>query len=152
LQIDAVPRKQVELTALSINDIKTRRVFILADGKKSLGQIYQLCNIDEDQGTALVKVLLEGGYISLTSEKISVPVKRTVSDQQLVYIADFVEKLTDELTNYLGPVAEMLVKRIELPEQVITKGEINMVLSLLAKEIEGEGDKQLFLTKMRAAF
>jgi hypothetical protein len=151
LQIDAVPRKQVELTALSINDIKTRRVFILADGKKSLGQIYQLCNIDEDQGTALVKVLLEGGYISLTSEKISVPVKRTVSDQQLVYIADFVEKLTDELTNYLGPVAEMLVKRIELPEQVITKGEINMVLSLLAKEIEGEGDKQLFLTKMRAA-
>ena len=152
MQIDAVPRKQVELTALSINDIKTRRVFILADGKKSLGQIYQLCNIDEDQGTALVKVLLEGGYISLTSEKISVPVKRTVSDQQLVYIADFVEKLTDELTNYLGPVAEMLVKRIELPEQVITKGEINMVLSLLAKEIEGEGDKQLFLTKMRAAF
>jgi hypothetical protein len=152
LQIDAVPRKQVELTALSINDIKTRRVFILADGKKSLGQIYQLCNIDEDQGTALVKVLLEGGYISLTSEKISVPVKRTVSDQQLVYIAEFVEKLTDELTNYLGPVAEMLVKRIELPEQVITKGEINMVLSLLAKEIEGEGDKQLFLTKMRAAF
>lgn len=151
MQIDAVPRKQVELTALSINDIKTRRVFILADGKKSLGQIYQLCNIDEDQGTALVKVLLEGGYISLTSEKISVPVKRTVSDQQLVYIADFVEKLTDELTNYLGPVAEMLVKRIELPEQVITKGEINMVLSLLAKEIEGEGDKQLFLTKMRAA-
>lgn len=150
--MDAVPRKQVELTALSINDIKTRRVFILADGKKSLGQIYRLCKIDEDQGAALVKVLLDGGYISLPSEKISVPAKKTESDQQLVFTADFVESLIDELTNYLGPVAEMVIKRIELPEQVITKGEISMVLSLLAKEIEGEGDKQLFLTNMRAAF
>ena len=153
MQIDAVPKKQVELTALSINDIKTRRMFILADGKKSLGQIYRLCNIDEDQGAALVQELLNGGYISLSSEKkISVPAKSTEFDRESISTADFVERLIDELTNYLGPVSEMLVKRIEIPEPVITNGEISVVLSLLANEIDVEGDKQLFLKNMRAAF
>jgi hypothetical protein len=46
----------------------------------------------------------------------------------------------------------MLVKRIEIPEPVITNGEISVVLSLLANEIDGEGDKQLFLKNMRVAF
>jgi len=34
MQSKSVPRKEVALSAVSIKDIKTRRLFILADGKK----------------------------------------------------------------------------------------------------------------------
>jgi len=69
MQSKSVPRKEVALSAVSIKDTKTRRLFILADGKKSLEQIYRLCNVDENLGSELMKVLLDEGYLSITGNQ-----------------------------------------------------------------------------------
>lgn len=152
MQSNSIPRKQVAISALSVKESKTRRLFILADGKRSLGQIYHLCKLDEDLGSELAKVLLDEGYISIDGSGIPAPAKKAKLDQQSGFSADFIERLTTELANYVGPVAGMLVKRITLSEQGLTKADIGRILSSLAEEIEGDKDKQQFLKNMNVAF
>ncbi|MGB3209408.1 MAG: hypothetical protein WBB19_01760 [Desulforhopalus sp.] len=152
MQVDAVPRKLVDVTALSIRDNKTRRIFILADGKRSLGQIYQMCKIDEELGGNLVNVLLDKGYVSLTGNDTSVPATKGTFEQHLVSTADFVEKISVELANYIGPVAAMLVEKITPVEKNISTGEIGRIINILAKEIEEDEDRHLFLANMGGAF
>ncbi len=160
MQSNLVPIKQVALSAVSLKDIKTRRLFILADGKKSLGQLYQLCNIDDNLGSELMKVLLDEGYVSLTGNKIaaapspasmSAPAKQSHSDQQVVSTTDFTKSLTEELAKYIGPVAPMMVQRIALPENGLTKEEIDWTINTLSEEIEDDKHKQQFINNMGVA-
>ncbi|MCP4342860.1 MAG: hypothetical protein GY799_29255 [Desulfobulbaceae bacterium] len=152
MQSKSVPRKQVAISEISVKESKARQLFILADGKRSLGQIYQLCKLDENLGYELAKVLLDAGYISMDGSGIPAPAKDSKLDQQSGFTADFIERLTNELANYVGPVAGMLVKRITLPEQGLAKEDIGRILSSLSEEIEGDKDKQQFLKNMKVAF
>lgn len=151
MQSNSVPTKQVAISELSVKESRTRQLFILADGKRSLGQIYQLCKLDEGLGHDLAKVLLDAGYISLTGSGKPAPTQESRADQELVSAPDFIKSLTEELANYIGPVATMLVKRIVLPEQGLSKEDIGRILSSLSEEIEGDKDKQQFLKNMNAA-
>lgn len=160
MQSSSVPKKEVALSAVSIKDIKTRRLFILADGKKSLEQIYQLCNVDKNLGSELMEVLLDEGYISLTGNQTTAaptppaPAKQSDTDQQdqqLVSTTDFTASLTEELAKYIGPVAPMMVKRIALPENGLTKEAIDWTINTLAEEIEDDKDKEQFIENMGVA-
>lgn len=151
MSVGAVPRKQVELSALPAEATKARRIFILADGKRTLDQIYQLCKLDEDEGTALVNILVDEGCISLEGDVAPAREVEVVPSGEGVPVADVVEKLTAELANHIGPIAPILVKRAALPENEISKEHLGKVITSLAEEIEAEEDRQTFLTKMEAS-
>jgi hypothetical protein len=140
MQIDSVPSKNISIAALPVKDAKLRRFFILADGKRSWREIYNICKVDEELGASLAEELVDGGYLT-QGEGGSAP---------LVATGDFVRTLSSELANYIGPVAGILVKQLELPEELISKGEIDKILSVVAMEIDNKEEKKQFLANMAA--
>ncbi|MDP3480564.1 MAG: hypothetical protein Q8R88_12390 [Desulfoprunum sp.] len=139
---DLVLRKQVELAALQSSDSKTRRLFILADGKKSLEQLYQLCGFNEAQGASIVEALMGVGAIGVVGNTAQDP------GQGVVISDDIVKKIVGEMANYVGPIATILVQRNARSGQVVTHEELNQIFVTLAENIEGDEDKQQFLAKV----
>ncbi len=152
MQINSVPSKMIALSALPIKDVKVRRFFILADGKRSWREICQLCLVDEDSGALIAKTLVDGGYLS-NGESGVVAVKTEVKpSSSVIATGDFVSSLTKELANYVGPIASILVKQIDLPEKAISRSQIDKVLQTLVQEIDSEQEKEQFLANMSALF
>lgn len=144
MSLHAVLCKKVELSDLPVSAIKARRIFILADGKRSLSQIFRLCRVDEDEGAALVKILLDEGCISVDEEAVPAREGRGSSSEDVFSVVEVTEKLSTELAKHIGPIAGILVKRAVLPEDEISKGQLRKVVDTLAGEIESSEDRQLF--------
>jgi len=81
-----------------------------------------------------MKVLLDEGYLSITGNKTTAAPVPAAS------------------AKYIGPVAPMMVKRITLPENGLTKEEIDRTINTLSEEIEDDKDKEQFLKKYGTCF
>jgi hypothetical protein len=150
MQIDRIPVKQVELSAMPIKESKTRMMFIMADGRRSLGEIFRQCRINDQEGNALLENLIAGGHLRLTGETLPAIPQDAPPVQQATPFDGFAEILTNELANYIGPVARMLVKRIDFQEGDLSREQLNEIINDLALEIEEGPDRNTFVTTMRA--
>jgi hypothetical protein len=150
MQIDGIPIKQVELSAMPIKESKTRLMFIMADGRRSPGEIFRQCRINDQEGNVLLENLITGGYLRLTGETPPGIPQDAPPIQQAAQFDEFAEILTNELANYVGPVAKMLVKRIDFQEGESSREQLNQIINDLALEIEEGLDRNTFVTTMRA--
>jgi len=150
MQIDRIPIKLVELSAMPIKESKTRMMFIMADGRRNLGEIFRQCRIDDQEGYALLENLIADGYLRLTGGTLSGILKNAPPIQQVTPFDGFAEILANELANYLGPVARMLVKGVDFQENVLSREQLNEIINDLALEIEEGADRNNFVKTMRA--
>lgn len=150
MQLSSVPRKLVEISALPVKDGKTRRLFILADGKRTLAQIFSMCGIGNQEGLDLVELLIGNGHLQLTDDPVSWVTQPSVGDQQPVPVNAFIAALTAELAKYIGPVASIVMADFNLPEKEIGLDLRQHIISTVMKEIDGE-DRERFLLAVRAA-
>ena len=150
MQIDGIPIKLVELSAMPIRESKARLLFIMADGRRSLGEIFRQCRIDDQEGSVLLEILITCGYLRLTGETLPGIPQDAPPLQQATLFDGFAEILTGELANYVGPIARMLVKRIGFQEREASREQLHKIINDLALEIEEETDRNTFVTTMRA--
>ena len=150
MQYDVIPIKQVELSAMPIKECKARLLFIMADGRRNLGEIFRQCKINVQEGNTLLENLITVGYLRLSGETLPGTPQDAPPIQQATPIDGFAEILTSELANYIGPVAGMLVKRIGFQEGDTSREQLHKIINDLALEIEGEPDRNTFVTTMRA--
>lgn len=157
MRLSAVPGKLVELSAFPIKDVKARRLFILADGKRTLGQLFSMCNIEAEEGVALVKLMIDDGHLHLPDDDypsdIDLPVapQITAGDQHLVPVVDFIDGLTAELAKYIGPVASIVMGDFDLPAEAIGIKERRRIINAVLEEIDGEKLKKRFSITVQAA-
>ena len=150
MQLSSVPRKRVDISALPVKDGKSRRLFILADGKRSLAQIFSMCGLGNQEGLELAELMLGNGYLQLADDPGSWVTQPSVGDQQPVPVDAFVAGLTAELAKYIGPVASIVMADFNLPEKEIGLDLRQHIISTVMKEIDGE-DRERFLQAVRAA-
>jgi hypothetical protein len=133
----------MKISALTIKDVKTRRFFILADGQKSCSEIFRLCCIDEQTGMRLLQVLLDEGCLRVAETSSE---KKPKPDQHSLQSDVFIEDLTRELANYVGPFAQVVMHSIDLPEKEICKEDRRKIINVVMQEIESESDRRNFLS------
>jgi hypothetical protein len=153
MQLTVVPGKLVEVSNLTVADGRARRLFILADGKRSLAQIFEMIKIEAHEGIDIVKMMLEAGWIRLlnsgafSSEKalfIEEPTHSVSAD-------DFVSGMTTELSKYIGPVASIVMGDFDLSEPEIDKNTKQSIVSTVVEEIDDPEDQQKFLIAVQKA-
>jgi hypothetical protein len=143
----AVPRKCIKLSEFPIKDSKTRRLFILADGKRSSSAIFKLSAIDEQTGMKLLQCLLEEGYLRVVETFAG---KTPKAGQQLVKSSHFIEGLTQELANYVGPFAQVVMNAIDFTDKEICREDRRKIINVVLQEIESEEGRRNFLTAARS--
>ncbi|TKB10073.1 hypothetical protein [Desulforhopalus sp. IMCC35007] len=157
MNTSAIPRKCIELSNLPAKDIKSRRLFILADGKRSIEEIIRLSAISEKECMDLMQTLLEKDYLCIKEQKEKIsfnsagqqftgPINDSGRD-----VSFFIEKITDELAKYIGPFATVALSGFEFPDNTITLSEKQAVISSAVDEIEGDEDKKKFLKFIKDA-
>jgi hypothetical protein len=150
MQLSSVPRKLVNISALPSKDGKTRRLFILADGKRSLAQIFSMCKFENNEGFELVQLLAEDSHIQLMNDS-SLEVKQpAVVDEQPVPVDSFINGLTAELAKFIGPVASIVISDFDLPEKEIGINLRRQIITTVIGEVD-DADKESFMTAVRAA-
>lgn len=156
MELSLVLKKQVELSALPISDTKYRRLFILADGKRTLGELFKLCGFNATQGGAVAEVLLAEGFItSVEAEQPPVPLQPVrpapgVQAQESITItADIAQKLETAIAQHLGPIAAILVKQNAPIGTVVTNQQLDTILGDIARHIEEKSTREQFLNKVR---
>ena len=157
MNLSAVPRKCTELSKLPIKDVKTRRLFILADGKRSLAEVFRLSMIDQTVGIGLVQSLLDGEYLLIPeldpgiSEPDSRPREHAEADLKKVNSTVFIEGLTEELSKYVGPFAAVVMRSFHLTGEEVGSEERRRIISMVVEEIEEQQNKQRFLSAIKLA-
>lgn len=58
-------KKEVEISSLQESDLMVRRLFILMDGKRTLGDLLKVCRIPESECKELILDLWGKGHISI---------------------------------------------------------------------------------------
>lgn len=150
MQYDVIPYKQVELTAMPIKECKARLLFIMADGRRNLGEIFRQCRISVQEGNAMLENLIAGGYLRLSGGTLPGIPQDATPIQQATPFDGFAKILTSELANYVGPVAGMLIKRIGFEEREASREQLHKIINDLALEIEEETDRNTFVATMHA--
>jgi len=150
MQLSSVPRKLVDISALPVKDPKTRRLFILADGKRSLAQVFSICKVEPREGFALVESMLEDGYLQLADDAPAEVKQQVVGTARPVPVDPFVAGLTAELARFIGPVASIVMADLDLPEKEIDIELRQRVIEAVMGEIDA-ADRDRFLLGVRAA-
>lgn len=153
MQLTVVPGKLVEISNLTVEDGRARRLFILADGKRSLAQIFEMIKIEAHEGIDLVKMMLEAGWLRLLNSGAFSSERALSIEEQTnsVSVDDFISGITAELSKYIGPVASIVMGDFDLPEQEIDKNAKQSIVSTVVEEIDDPGDQQKFLIAVQKA-
>ncbi len=150
---DAVIKKEVAISALEIKDAKVRRLFIIANGERTFLDICELCHISKDEGIEIVKVLSEGGYVSVdeeNSQEPSIQIDESLDDNNsYVFTSEFIDKLIDEMTNHVGPIASILVGNFASSGQRMLKTDLEAKLNELVEDIEDREEQEKLLSEFR---
>lgn len=147
MNISAIPQKCVSLSKLPIKDVKTRRLFILSDGKRSLKEIYSLSAVTEEKGLELIQQLVGSKYLSIEAE---VPQKsKTASQRGNIESTVFVKLVTQELAKYVGPFASVLMDSLDVSGEQLSPESQKRVIDIVSKEIEGQKEKSSFLMSLK---
>lgn len=146
MQEEMVLQKLVELSAIQYRDSKTRRFFILADGKRTFDQLCELCGFDRSQGEVIAEMLLSDGVVGFA------PAPPSDQEQRLVVTEKMIEQLLSEIVNHIGPVANIFVKKSISAGSSLTKTQLDNITANLADHIETQGDRRVFLKKARDIF
>jgi hypothetical protein len=149
MQLSSVPRKLVDISALPSKDGKTRRMFILADGQRSLAQIFSMCKFENREGFDLVQMLVEDGHFQLMNDS-SPMVKQPAVDEQLVPVDIFIEGLTAELSKFIGPVASIVISDFDMPEKEIGINLRRHIIKTVIEEVD-DSDRESFIKGVQAA-
>lgn len=144
-----VIEKLVELSALDLKDTQVRRLFIVTNGKRTLDELYKLCKFDKKLGDKVLQVLLDGQYANFTGSQTSSPPQLDDDGNSFVFTAGFIEKLTKEMADYVGPIASILVESAVSLGQSSTSDEFHQILISLSDSLESRDDKKQFLMKMK---
>jgi len=142
MELNLILKKQVGLSALETTDSKIRRLFILADGRRTVKELFALCGFGVDQGAAITEKLLADGALSTITAVPLAPGKSTQATDAAT------KKLIDTLAHYLGPIAAILVQNSVQPESVLTEEQFAATVNDLAGHIEADNDRQKFLADM----
>lgn len=150
MQLSTVLEKCVDISKLSIKDAKARRIFILADGRRTLDQIFNLCMIDEAEGIALTEILLDGGFLKNTSgEKVSAAKTFQVSPAREPLDESFIADITSELAKYVGPVASIVMSDVMEQSQGPGANNRRLLVERAAKQIDNRDDRENFLANLK---
>lgn len=65
MDISTIFKKDIEISSLQESDLMIRRLFILMDGKRTLGDLLKVCRISDSKCKELILSLLEKESISI---------------------------------------------------------------------------------------
>ena len=155
MQLSAIPTKLIDVANFLVKDSKTRRVFILINGKRSLSEIFDLLKVEMQEGVDLISMMLEKGYLqfldegtttdqtSATNQVISGNLTKSMSTKV------FLNEVSDELAKFIGPVASIIMADFELGDGELDKDTCEKVINAIAKEIDDLDEKQNFIKSVQ---
>ncbi len=161
MELDAAIKKVVKLSDLEIKDLKTRRIFVFADGKRTLRELFDLCGFNAEEGGAYAQELFDAGAIAyldgaspvaVTQSAGSVSTQGAGSAGDFIFTEDEIEVLVIQMGKYVGPVATMLVRNTISPNQSATHQELKSIIHSLADNIDDFDKKQEFLNTVESDF
>jgi len=154
MDLDATVVKLVDLAAVKIKDLKTRRIFIMADGKRSLRNIFTLSKFAEQEGIEMARALIDGGYINLggSATAPTVSTATTPGKNEFTFTEEDIEFLADEMGKYIGPFSTVLVRKTVKAGQSFSPKAMDELFERLALKIENKERRSQFLVEIRADF
>lgn len=142
----ALPTKCINIAALPIKDVKTRRLFILADGKRSLQEIIKLSGMTEEKALDKLQDMVDGNFISL--EKLDTNQNSphfTANDKN----HNFILEVTETLAEYIGPFATVVMSSFTAP--IILPSDKQKIINRASMEIESTDARETFLNSLKAS-
>lgn len=154
MQLSAIPTKLVDIASFPLKDGKTRRVFILIDGKRSLNQIFDLLKIEIQDGLGLVGMMLEKGYLRLLNESSKTSQSSPAGQVSGGNISKsmstrFLSEVSGELAKFVGPVASIIMEDFDQDDTEIDRETCKNIIATVAKEIDDLDDKMVFLESVQ---
>ncbi len=111
MQLAGVVEKGVSISSFSVKNQKARSLFILADGKRTLSQILDMCNLGTQEGIKIVEEMIEKGYLKVHGSTARPKTEEyAVSSNSATIDDDFISMLTTELAAFIGPVAPIVIE------------------------------------------
>ena len=150
MDLDAKVIKLVDLSAVKIKDLKIRRIFIFANGERSLREIFESVKFEEEQGIEMARRLIEEGCITLDSDAIVTPTPVNHSGDSLTFTVEHIELLVEKMGAHIGPIASILVQRAVSVGQKVSQDELSGILENFASKIEDPDKREEFLADIRA--
>ncbi len=158
MELDSAIEKLVKISELEIKDLKIRRIFVFADGKRTLKKIFSLSGFDDEQGIACAQQLFDVGAIGYTGGGAApvgdAPTASVSSSANAEYVfsEQEIEVLVAVMGEYVGPVASMLVNKTVKSGQGVSMQELDGILSGFANSIEDNEKREEFLATVRSDF
>jgi len=156
MDLDVAVKKLVDLSAVKIKDLKTRRMFLLVDGERTLREIFEFCKFDLAQGCEMATSLLESSYISLGGSSPAPPGTSKLAVPQTVegftFMEEDIDLLISELGKYIGPISSLLVQKTVKPGQVFSSPDKGKLFDSYASKIEDPVKRKQFLSDIHADF
>ncbi|WP_136796279.1 hypothetical protein [Desulfosediminicola ganghwensis] len=140
MDISSVPGKCIELTALPIKDGKVRRLFILADGKRTVSEIIRQAMVAENEGLEGIQQLLTHNFLAI-GESGSEAGKHTP--------AAFLRRVTEELAEFVGPFAAVAMEPYASLLQNDSDSARQEVIEAALAEIDSNEDRQELLSTLK---
>lgn len=149
---NAIPKKRIELSALQTSSMTMRRLFILMDGKRTLGEITKLCRINEAECEELFQTLMEDGSVSaegfMLNEDSNTSELIDSTRSFIVECSGFQDCLTKELSLFIGPVAKIIISKVGADKTSLPFNVMDQIVNKVAEEIEKPEDKTAFIEIM----
>ncbi|THB70049.1 MAG: hypothetical protein D6B25_20630 [Desulfobulbaceae bacterium] len=144
MQVKTILKKKVDLSALNGKDLKTRRLFILANGERTFEELCQLSGVDQGEASIIIKNLVDETYLEVVAAQQVKPGEGILISDELA------EKITEALAHYVGPIAPVLVNNSLTPGQELSRDQFQSELRTLARHIEEYSEQSEFLDQTKA--
>lgn len=148
MDTSAAPHKCIELSSFPIKDVKTRRLFILSDGRRSIDQIIGLSGLSDDDALALIQDFIKKGFLGF--ERLDT-VKNSSYSSTEVGADRFLEQVTESLAQLVGPFAKVALGEFSFSSGPLSPSMRQEVINVAIQEIEGTEDREAFLSGLRNA-
>jgi hypothetical protein len=150
MQENTILSKRIKLSELVSRDPKTRRLFILTNGERTLADLNKLCGFNAAEGASIAIALIKDGAISTSNSIQTSKNVQADSRAQEPVPGTIADKVTDELAVYLGPIAAVLVSRSIRSDEEVSRTELETIFLTLVQQIEEEEDQVKCLHNLRA--
>jgi len=144
----SVPRKCIGLHQLPVKDGKLRRLFIIADGQRSIAEIIKHALIGEEEGLKLVQQLIDNNYLGVDDAEAGAaqPVEVDSTDSQ-----EFLNTVTEELAKFVGPYAMVAMEPHNSFTRLDSQEQRAQVVQAALAELDSDQDKNQFLDSLKKA-
>ena len=148
MPVSAIPKKLVEISALPLSNSKARRLFILADGKRTIAQIFSLAKIGEQEGAEIINNMVDNGFLELAktgTDRLPPPTGQSTSPSIKVPTKNFLDQISKELAKFIGPAAMIIVDDLDISANALGAEEQQQIIEALAQEIDDLNARKRFL-------